>query len=75
MGTRRNLEEFPYFPQIPLISPKFQDSKFGVDYFVSFDRKHLVSNPRAEKLPFPIGMAGDFLAWYREWLKENRQGG
>ncbi len=47
----------------------------GVDYFVSFDRKHLVGNPRTEKLPFPIGMAGDFLAWYREWLKENRQGG
>lgn len=40
----------------------------GVDYFVSFDQEHLVGNPRAGKLPFPIGTAGDFLAWYREWL-------
>lgn len=39
-----------------------------VDYFVSLDRKHLVGNPRARKLPFPIGTPGDFLAWYRERL-------
>jgi hypothetical protein len=42
----------------------------GVDYFVSFDRTHLVGNPRAKELPFPIGTAGDFLAWYRKRLKE-----
>ncbi|MEA3341003.1 MAG: PIN domain-containing protein [Chloroflexota bacterium] len=42
----------------------------GVEYFVSFDRKHLVGNPRAEKLPFPIGTAGDFLAWYRKRLRK-----
>jgi predicted nucleic acid-binding protein len=42
----------------------------GVDYFVSFDREHLVGNPRAGEMPFPIGTAGDFLAWYREWLQE-----
>jgi len=42
----------------------------GVDYLVSFDRKHLVGNPRAGELPFPIGTAGDFLEWYREWLVE-----
>jgi hypothetical protein len=40
----------------------------NVDYFVSFDREHLVGNPRAEVLPFPIGTAGDFLAWYRAQL-------
>lgn len=45
----------------------------GADYFVSFDRKHLVENPRAAQLPFPIGTAGDFLHWYREWLRD-RQG-
>ena len=39
----------------------------GVDYLVSFDRKHLVG--KAAELPFPIGTAGDFLAWYRERLK------
>ena len=42
----------------------------GVDYFVSFDREHLVGNPRVGELPFPIGTAGDFLAWYREQLME-----
>jgi len=42
----------------------------GVDYFVSFDREHLVGNPRAGDLPFPIGTAGDFLEWYREQLME-----
>ncbi len=36
------------------------------DYFVSLDRKHLVGNPRAALLPFPIGTPGDFLAWFRE---------
>lgn len=46
-----------------------------VDYFVSFDRKHLVGNPRAEALSFPIGTAGDFLAWYRERLIENEKEG
>ena len=42
----------------------------SVDYFVSFDRQHLVGNPRAGDLPFPIGTAGDFLAWYRERLTQ-----
>jgi len=42
----------------------------GVDYFVSFDRTHLVGNPRAATLPFPIGTAGDFLKWYKTWLIE-----
>jgi len=40
----------------------------GVDYFVSLDRKHLVGNPRAGQLAFPIGTPGDFLEWYRERL-------
>ena len=44
----------------------------GVDYFVSFDRKHLVGNPRIEELLFPVGTAGDFLAWYRERLTKSR---
>jgi len=38
----------------------------GSDYFVSLDRKHLVGNPRAALLSFPIGTPGDFLAWFRE---------
>jgi len=36
------------------------------DYLVSLDRKHLVGNPRAVVLSFPIGSPGDFLAWFRE---------
>jgi len=47
----------------------------GVDYFVSFDRKHLVGNRRAGELPFPIGTAGDFLAWYRDWVVESEKEG
>jgi len=44
-----------------------------VDYFVSFDREHLLGNPQVERLPFPMGTAGDFLAWYRAKLA--REGG
>ena len=40
------------------------------DFFVSFDRKHLEGNPKARELPFPIGTAGDFLAWYRQRVLE-----
>jgi predicted nucleic acid-binding protein len=40
----------------------------GVDYFVSFDRAHLIGNPKAEQLPFPMGTAGDFLSWYKARL-------
>jgi predicted nucleic acid-binding protein len=42
-----------------------------VDYVVSLDRSHLVGNPRASELPFLIGTPGDFLAWYREHLRES----
>lgn len=37
----------------------------GADYLVSFDREHLVGRADLSALPFPIGTAGDFLAWYR----------
>ena len=41
----------------------------GVDYFVSFDRKHLIGNHRLMVLvPFPIGTAANFLDWYRKRL-------
>ena len=40
-----------------------------VDYLVSLDRKHLVGNPRASELPFPIGTPGDFLEWFRDHLR------
>jgi len=42
----------------------------GVDYLVSFDRERLVGNPRGEELPFLMGTAGDFLAWYRARVME-----
>jgi hypothetical protein len=43
-------------------------------YLVSLDRTHLVGNPRASELPFPIGTPGDFLAWYYEHLLQNTEG-
>jgi hypothetical protein len=42
----------------------------GAGYFVSLDRAHLVGNPSADRLPFPMGTPGDFLAWFRAWLTE-----
>ncbi|MCU0522583.1 MAG: PIN domain-containing protein [Anaerolineae bacterium] len=35
------------------------------DYLVSLDRQHLVGNPQAEHMPFPVGTPGDCLAWLR----------
>lgn len=35
-------------------------------YFVTYDREHLLDNPRIDRLPFPVGTAGDFLAWFRD---------
>lgn len=37
-------------------------------YFVSLDRAHLVGQPEAHELPFPVGTPGDFLAWLRHRL-------
>lgn len=41
----------------------------GVDYFISFDRKHFAGNPKTGQLPFHIGTAGDFIQWYRSQLR------
>jgi predicted nucleic acid-binding protein len=42
----------------------------GVDYFVTLDKKHFLSNtPLRAVLPFPIGTPGDFLSWYRARLQ------
>lgn len=56
-----------YLPDAQIVA---EAMLIGADYFVSFDRKHLVGNPRAKELPFPIGTAGDFLAWYRKQLQK-----
>lgn len=37
-------------------------------YLVSLDRQHLVGNPQAAALPFPLGTPGDCLAWLRARL-------
>jgi len=52
-----------YLPDAQVVA---EAATIGADYFVSFDRKHLVGNPPIEALPFPVGTAGDFLAWYRD---------
>lgn len=51
-----------YLPDAQIVAEAIASE---VDYFVSFDRKHLVGNPQADELPFAMGTAGDFLAWYR----------
>lgn len=36
------------------------------EYFVTLDRAHFLDNETLlERLPFPIGTPGDFIAWYR----------
>ena len=58
-----------YWPDAQVIAEALM---VDADYFVSFDRAHLVGNARAaDSLPFPIGTAGDFLAWYRDRLLED----
>jgi predicted nucleic acid-binding protein len=43
----------------------------GVDFFATLDREHFLDNPvLREKIPFPVGSPGDFLAWYRGSLQE-----
>ena len=41
-----------------------------VDFFVTFDRQHILGNPRTSRLPFLVGTAGDFVSWYRARLLE-----
>ncbi len=45
-----------------------------VDCLVSLDRQHLVGNPQASELPFPIGAPGDFLAWFAERMRQKADG-
>lgn len=61
----RALKVVEYLPDAQVMAEAMD---LGVDYLVSFDRKHLVGNPRAEGLPFRIGTPGEFLAWYRSKL-------
>ncbi len=63
----RALSSVGYLPDAQVLAEALTSA---VDYLVSFDRKHLVGKPLAEGLPFPIGTAGDFLAWYRARLLE-----
>lgn len=63
----RALAVVDYLPDAQVVAEALA---VGVDYLVSFDREHLVGHPGVEKLPFPIGTAGDFLAWYRGRLVE-----
>ena len=57
-----------YLPEAQIVAEALTA---GVDYFVSFDREHLLGNPHTEGLSFPMGTAGDFLAWYRQRLIES----
>ena len=58
---------FTYLPDAQVVAEALT---VGVDYFVSLDRAHLLGNPRADQLPFPMGTPGDFLAWFRARLAD-----
>lgn len=59
-----------YLPDAQVIAEALE---IGVDYLVSFDQKHLLGNPKTKTLPFPIGTAGDFLAWYRGQFQKSEK--
>ena len=61
----RALSVIGYLPDAQVLAEAIDS---GMDYFVSFDRKHLIGNPKAKELPFPMGTAGDFLGWFRVHL-------
>jgi predicted nucleic acid-binding protein len=61
-ALERALEVVDHLPDAQVVAEALT---IGVDYLVSFDREHLVGNPRGSELPFQMGTAGDFLAWYR----------
>jgi len=54
------LSVIDYLPDAQIVAEALM---LDVDYFVSFDREHLVGNPKTVDLPFHIGTAGDCLAW------------
>ena len=67
-ALRQASSAIDYYPDAQVVAEALM---VDADYFVSFDREHLVGNTRvAANLPFPIGTAGDFLAWYRDRLLE-----
>ena len=61
------LSAVDYVPDAQVLAEAVE---IGVNYFVSLDQKHLVGNPRTERLSFPVGAPGDFLEWYRQHLIE-----
>jgi predicted nucleic acid-binding protein len=61
----RAMEIVDYLPDAQVLA---EAMAIGVDYFVTFDGKHLLGQIGAAQLSFPVGTAGDFLAWYRERL-------
>ena len=61
----RAFEIVGYLPDAQVLAEALTS---GADYFVTFDSKHLLGHLDAAQLPFPIGTAGGFLAWYKERL-------
>lgn len=44
----------------------------GVDYFVTLDRKHFLSNQQIpDVVPFVVGTPGSCLAWYRNQISNS----
>ena len=59
------VSKIDYLPDAQVVAEALT---IGADYFVSFDRKHLIGNPQTVGLPFPLGTPGDFLECYRSRL-------
>jgi predicted nucleic acid-binding protein len=44
----------------------------GIEYFVTLDREHFLDNVLLRSaVPFLVGTPGDFIAWYRDRLRED----
>jgi predicted nucleic acid-binding protein len=61
----RAMEIVGYLPDAQVLA---EAMTISVDYFVTFDGKHLLGHLDAAQLAFPVGTAGDFLSWYRGQL-------
>jgi len=61
----KGLAVVEYLPDAQIVA---EAVAVGADYLVTFDREHLLGDAGTEDLPFPVGTAGDFLAWYRARL-------
>ena len=59
----KTLEIISYEPDSLMVAEAISAN---VDYLVTYNRRHILSNPNINKFPFTIGTAGDFLNWFKQ---------